>query len=93
MFSALEEIEIYLRSQFAYYHAHKFGPTGYLDEANYLEKHDHARFPDTINREVDNNKKVLFVKHHIENYDGVFPIWVICELFTFGALSYRILRI
>jgi abortive infection bacteriophage resistance protein len=28
------------------------------------------------------------VKHHIENYDGQFPLWVICELFTFGMISY-----
>ena len=30
---------------------------------------------------------MLFVKHHIEQYNGIFPIWVISELFTFGVLS------
>ena len=88
LFSALEEIEIYLRSQFSYYHAHKFGPTGYLDEANYSDKHDHEKIKESLAREIESNKKVPFVKHHIDVYDGVFPIWAISELFTFGMLSY-----
>lgn len=41
-----------------------------------------------IQKEINNNKNVLFVKHHKEKYNGVFPIWVITELFTFGMLSY-----
>ena len=88
LFSALEEIEIYLRSQFAYYHAHGYGPVGYLDAANFSERHDHEKFIANINREIESNKKVPFVKHHIEKYNSVFPIWVISELFTFGMLSY-----
>lgn len=88
LLSALEEVEIYLRSRFSYYHAHKYGPIGYLDPANFSGKHNHAKFRQNIDREVDNNKQALFVKHHLETYDGVFPIWVISELFTFGMLSY-----
>jgi len=34
------------------------------------------------------NDKLPFVKHHINNYGGQFPLWVIAELFTFGMLSY-----
>lgn len=41
-----------------------------------------------IKSEIENNKKVLFVKHHIEEYGRKFPLWVITELFTFGMLSY-----
>lgn len=46
-----------------------------------------------IDREISSNKKVLFVKHHIDKYHidkygGAFPIWVITELFTFGMLSH-----
>lgn len=29
----------------------------------------------------------LFVRHHIENYNGKFPIWVAIEIFSFGMLS------
>lgn len=88
LFSAVEEVEIYLRSRFSYFHAHKYGATGYLDKANFSNKHNHQKFKENIDREIDSNKQVLFVKHHIENYNGIFPVWVISELFTFGMLSY-----
>ncbi len=87
LFSALEDVEISLRSRFAYYHAHKYGPIGYLDPKNYNDQHEHTRFLDQMNREIDSNKTILFVKHHIEKYNRVFPVWVIMELFTFGMLS------
>lgn len=88
LFSAVEEIELYLRSRFAYFHAHKYGATGYLYSQNFSNKHNHEKFKANINREIDSNKQALFVKHHLEHYDGIFPIWVISELFTFGMLSY-----
>lgn len=88
LFSALEEIEIYLRSTISYFHAHKHGATGYLDRNNFSKAHDHKKFTAILKREITNNAKELFVQHHIKNYGGVFPIWVITELFTFGMLSY-----
>jgi len=88
LFSALEEVETYLRSRFSYFHAHTYGAVGYLDAKNYSGKHDHEKFQKNLNREIDHNSQVLFVRHHLENRDGVFPIWVIIELFSFGMLSY-----
>ena len=88
VFSAVEEIEVFLRTQFAYYHAEKYGPIGYLDAANFSAKHKHDKFISTIEREVENNENVLFVRHHKEHRNGVFPLWVMSELFTFGMLSF-----
>ena len=88
LFSIIEQIEIYLRTQFSYYHGHKYGPDGYMNANNYNNKHDHAKFVNLINAEINHSKKILFVKHHIQNYNGRFPIWVITELFPFGMLSY-----
>jgi abortive infection bacteriophage resistance protein len=88
LFAAIEEVEIYLRAKFAYYHAHKYGATGYLDSTNYNTRHCHDRFQGLIDAEIKNNSKALFVQHHLQNYGGLFPIWVITELFTFGMLSY-----
>ena len=88
LFSAIEEVEVFLRSHFAYYHAHQYGADGYLKTESFSEKHDKEKFDQTLQREIDSNKKVLFVRHHLDNYGGVFPIWVISELFTFGMLSY-----
>lgn len=88
IFSAIEVIEIHLRSTLSYYHAHKYGSSGYLDANNFNQKHNVEKFRNTIQKEIESNKNVLFVKHHIDRYDGQFPLWVVFELFTFGMLSY-----
>ena len=88
LFSAIEVIEISLRARLAYFHSEKYGPLGYLDASFFNSKHNAEKFKANLNREIENNKKVLFVKHHLEHYDGKFPLWVVCELFTFGMLSY-----
>lgn len=87
LFSAIELIEVSLRARLAYFHAGKYGPLGYLDSTTFNDKHNAEKFEENLQREIENNKQVLFVKHHIENYEGKFPLWVICELFTFGTLS------
>lgn len=88
LFAAIEVIEVHLRTQLAYFHSQKYGSLGYLDVAFFNSKHNAEKFKKNIDREIESNKKVLFVKHHIEHYEGQFPLWVICELFTFGMLSY-----
>lgn len=88
LLAAIEVIEVSLRARLAYYHSQKYGPLGYLDTASFNDKHDTEKFKINIEREIENNKKVLFVRHHIENYNSQFPLWVICELFTFGMISY-----
>ena len=59
-----------------------------MDVSSFNSKHNADKFKQNIDREIENNKKVLFVKHPIDNYDDQFPLWVISELFTFGMLSY-----
>ena len=87
LFSAIEEVEISLRTRLAYYHAHKYSALGYWNAECFSNKHDSKKFEDNIKREIKNNKKNLIVQHHEEVYDGNFPIWVIVEFFTFGMLS------
>lgn len=87
LFAALEEVEIYLRAKFAYFHAHKYGAEGYIDANNYSSLHQEERFKDNLEREIASNKRAAFVIHHSKHYDGHFPIWVVVELFTFGMLS------
>jgi len=87
LFSAVEEVEIFLRAKLAYYHAHKYGPDGYMDAENFSAAHQADKFHENIEREIKNNSKAPFVRHHIENYGSQFPIWVIVEIFTFGMLS------
>ena len=59
-----------------------------MDATTFNRKHDAEKFKQNIDCEFENNKKVMFVKFHIDNYDNQFPLWVISELFTFGTLSY-----
>lgn len=88
LFNALEETEIFLRSKIAYFHAHKYGALGYMDKANFSVKAElHENFIENFKREIENNKNILFVKHHIYKYGGEFPIWAASEMFTFGMLS------
>lgn len=88
IFDAIEEIEIFLRCQLSYFFSHKYGTLGYLEKDNFSNKHKHDKFLQHINLEIEQNKNVLFVKHHIENYGGQFPLWVLIEIFTFGMLSF-----
>ena len=85
---AVDEIEIYLRTQLSYYHAHKYGEEGYMDAANYNSKHNHASFTNRVNSCIKENSRTLVVKHHMNKYAGHFPIWVIIEYFSMGMISY-----
>lgn len=86
--SAVEDIELYLRTQLAYYHSHKYGALGYLDKDNFNEWHKQERFKQLIKDAIENNSSTLVVQHHIEKYEGKFPLWVIIEYFSTGMLSY-----
>jgi abortive infection bacteriophage resistance protein len=88
LLSVLEELEIYLRTQLSYHHAMKYGSDGYMIAANFNSHHDHLGFISHINNSVRVNDSQLLVKHHLINYQGEFPLWVVMELFTFGMLSY-----
>jgi len=88
LFEIIEEIEMYLRTQLAYYHAHKYGPLGYEDAENFSKYHKHDVFTKLLKDIKENNKRSLVVKHHMDNYDGKFPLWVIIEFFSMGMLSY-----
>ena len=84
---ATEEIEVYIRAQISYYYAHKYDSLAYEDNSKFNTRHDHEKFLSYIQTEIARNKDVLFVKHHIDNYNGKLPIWVVIELFSFGMLS------
>ena len=84
---ALEEVEITMRANISNYHALKYGALGYLNEASFDTKHNHKAFLKKIDRMIENNTGEQLVTHHIKKYGGAFPLWVIMELFSFGALN------
>lgn len=87
IFSIIEEIELMLRTQLAYYHSFKYGPLGYMDETNFSKRHKQEAFIEQIETCVERNKNTLIVQHHQNKYGGNFPLWVIIEFFSVGQLS------
>ncbi len=87
LFSVVEEIELYLRLQLAYYHAHRYGPLGYMEAENFGQGHNHTRFLGKVRACISSNEKSLIVEHHKRKYEGKFPLWVIVEFFSLGMLS------
>lgn len=47
----------------------------------------HASVIESFKKERDHQRNAPFVNHHMNKYEGHFPIWVAVELFTFGNLS------
>ena len=89
----IEQIEIQLRAQLSNFIALKYGPEGYVDETHFEYKKlkngksVHAMLMENFLKEQERQKNVPFVKHHMNKYDGHFPMWAAVELFTFGNLS------
>lgn len=83
---AIEIIEQNLKTKLAYTTAHLLSPLWYLEVNNFKSRAEHQEFLKRFNRTVRKNQKLQFVKHHIDNYNGKFPIWVAVELFTLGML-------
>jgi len=44
-------------------------------------------FIGTISRCIKQSKNELFVKHHLKNYNGRFPFWVLVEILSFSNIS------
>lgn len=84
----IEKIEVYLRTQFAYYHAHTYGAEGYLKESSFNKKHNHLTYLKHVFSCISENSNTLIVKHHNKQYNGHFPIWTIIDFFSIGMLSY-----
>lgn len=85
--STIEPIEVLLRTRMAYSHAHRYGAAGYESPETFSDHHRHQDFMSDFRDAVEKNRKAPFVKHHIENYGGHFPIWAAVEVFSFGMLS------
>lgn len=78
--------ETVARAYIAYYHAQKYGPLGYLNNQNFVSEQFHAEFLNTLFGALKRSKE-LFILHHREDKNGVYPVWVISEEMTFGMLS------
>ena len=88
IFQVIEDIELYARTRLSNFLSENYGALGYLDKSIYTSKHNTEAFNARIQACIDENKRTPVVKHHIQKYEGQFPIWVIIEFFSMGMLSY-----
>lgn len=89
VYNALQTIELYFRTQIAYYHSLKFGATGYLDELNFTQNpkkpKTHKSLINTMFKEI-NRSNESFIKHFKDNYYEI-PLWAVVEVMSFRTLS------
>lgn len=82
----LRHIELSIKSIVSYYHTIKYGPLCYLDDKLFINKANHTDFLDKAKKEIGRSDEV-FISHHINIKNSVFPFWVVCEVLTFGTIS------
>ena len=89
LYGIIQKVEVFVKTQIAYYHSNKYGALGYLDSSFVQSKmiNKHNKLINHFKQEVIRNSQLPFVKHHIENYNSDFPLWVAIELFTLGNTS------
>ncbi len=79
----VEQVEIALRTHISYYIAHAYGALGHL-ASEHFEYHE--LFLAELEKEIQRSQEI-FIKHHVEKYEGKIPVWVAIEVLSFGALS------
>ena len=82
----IERIEVSVRSQWAYYLAHRHSPHAHLDPTLFDPKYWRTNLND-LTKEV-NRSKEIFIQHLTSNYNETLPpVWAVCEVMSLGLLS------
>ena len=88
LFAQIERIEVGLRCQIANYFSGKYGVFGYRDIENFENKIAQQYLLSEIEKEIQRNRKVPFIKNFQENYEtGNIPFYAVVEVLSFGTLS------
>ena len=87
IYPLLEVLEISFRAKLAYFMCNKYNNEFYLDINIFINAEWYFYFISTINRCIRQSKNELFIKHHLENYNGRFPFWVLIEILSFSSVS------
>lgn len=80
------DIEASFRAYIAYLHSEKYGPVGYLNSNRFDDPWYHAIFVNKLKSLIDKSNDV-FIIHHKNDLQGVYPFWVAIEVLTFDVLS------
>ncbi len=89
IFYAIEKIEVYLRTAYAYHTAMSpaLGTFGYTHTEEMYSPSKQTEILDAITKDVSRSKEV-FVQHFFEKYEGEhLPVWMMVEVISFNTLS------
>jgi len=88
IFSALENVEITLRTKIAYYFSHRYGPFAYIDPQNFSCNFKHSEWIDKLTESIERTHE-RFVEDFYSTYDEekYLPLWITIEIISFGQLS------
>ena len=73
-------------SYIAYYHTREYGPLGYLNNQNFKNEIHHATFIAKLFSLLERSNEI-FVLHHKNDLDEIYPFWVAIEVITFDMVS------
>lgn len=88
---AIERIEVALRAELTNCLAQNYGPHGYLTEDVFHSKFDLSKTTASLKKTMAKSDAETFVQHYRSNYRNSPeepPIWMACELLTFGEVSH-----
>jgi len=85
---AIEIFELDFRTAAGTHFAHQHGAFGHTDPANFYSAGWHSDWLDKL-RDEANRSSELFITHYRSKYQGFpdLPIWMACEIMSFGAAS------
>jgi abortive infection bacteriophage resistance protein len=85
---AVEQVEVSVRTQWAYHLSMAHGAHAYLDPAIFRRIDTHRRCLMALSEEIDRSQET-FVDHYRKTYTdpALPPIWAVCEVMSFGQLS------
>lgn len=88
---AIERIEVAVRTQLTYHHAHDHGPFAYATDAASMPKlqpDEFTKFLERTREEIDRSKDT-FADHFRTKYGDChtcLPAWMLAEVMTFGTM-------
>jgi abortive infection bacteriophage resistance protein len=87
--SALEKIEVAVRTQLTFHFTHKYGPFGYGLPANFHPGFKHLPWLNKVIDEITQSNDE-FIKHFERTYAGFpqVPMWMMTEVISLGRLSH-----
>jgi abortive infection bacteriophage resistance protein len=88
IFSAIERIEIGIRTNLIHSFSLLYGPFGYIEASHFPQMRSHSEWLENLKNEKKRSRETFL--HHFENKYGdehsMPPVWMIAEVISFGNL-------